>query len=308
MHGSLRVLDAPSWLTLGSARIGAGSWLRVAVVVILAMALARLVPRLVRRLVRRVLDARVRSRLAVFRTHTPRAFLDSGATPAARYAQRAEALSALGKHLTAGAIWLVAVILVLRELHVALVTVVTGAGFLGVAVALGAQDLLRDYVAGFFMLLDDRFGVGDRVELGGVVGDIEEVTLRWTRVRDTRGTEWYVPSGQLQQVGNRSQHRDRALIDVDLRPDVHLADTFERIAQALQDLRDDPDIGSFVLEEPHILGVEALTRYGPTVRISVHTMATKQAEVSRAVLARVYTALERPAHERRSETAVTGSA
>ena len=83
------------------------------------------------------------------RSHAPRALMYSDRVPAVRYTQRAEALGTLYKQLTAGAIWLTAAILLLHELRVALATVVTGAGFLGVAVALGAQDLLRDYVAGF---------------------------------------------------------------------------------------------------------------------------------------------------------------
>lgn len=276
-----------------TGRIDAGTWLRILIVGLAAFVLSRLLPRLVRRVVRRLLDARVRERLATLRSHAPRALIDSGPVPAIRYTQRAEALGTLYKHLTTGAIWLTAVILILRELHVAPATVVTGAGFLGVAVALGAQDLLRDYVAGFFILLDDRFGVGDRVEMGDMVGDIEEMTLRWTRIRDTHGTEWYVPNGRLQTVGNRSQHRGKAVIDVDLPTGLRLADALDRIAEALNDLYDDPEVGRFVLEKPQILGVETLSREGPTVRLAVHTAATKQAEVARAIRARVYMAFEK---------------
>ncbi len=189
---------------------------------------------------------RLRQRLATLRAHAPRALIDSGPMPAVRYTQRAEALGTLFKHLTAGAIWLTAIIVILHELEVAPATVVIGAGFLGVAIALGAQDLLRDSIAGFFILLDDRFG-----------------------------------------VGNRSQHRGKAVIDVDLPAGLRLAETLDRIAKALHDLHDDPDVGVFVLEEPQILGVETLTRDGQTIRLAVHTAAAKQAEVARAVRARV---------------------
>jgi moderate conductance mechanosensitive channel len=278
---------------IAAAGIDAGTWVRILIVGIAAVVLSRVIPRLVRRLVRRLLDARVRERLALLRSHAPRALIDSGPVPAVRYTQRAEALGTLYKHLTTGAIWLTAGIVILHDLRVAPVTVVTGAGFLGVAVALGAQDLLRDYIAGFFILLDDRFGVGDRVEAVDVVGDIEEMTLRWTRIRDAHGTEWYVPNGRLQEVGNRSQHRGQAVIDVDLPPGLLLADALERIAGALNDLYDDPDVGRFVLEKPQILGVESLTREGPTIRLAVHTTAARQAEVARAVRARVHMAFER---------------
>jgi len=283
---------AEDWLILGTLRTAAGIWLRIVLIVAAAFILARLLPRLVRRGVRRLLDTRVRQGLARLRAHAPRALSDTGPVPAARYAQRAEALGTLYKHVTVGLIWSTASILILRELRVAPATVVTGAGFLGVAIALGAQDLLRDYVAGFFIMLDDRFGVGDRVEVGEVVGDIEEMTLRWTRVRDSHGTEWYVPNGKLQEVGNRSQHRGKAVIDVDLPSGLRLADALDRIGSALRDLYDDPDVGRFVLEEPQILGVEALTRAGPTIRLAVHTAPAMQAEVARAIRARVQGAFE----------------
>jgi moderate conductance mechanosensitive channel len=269
-------------------------WLRIFVVVVVAFAASRVVPRLARRVVRRLLDARLRQRFAILRQHAPRALMASGPTPTVRYEQRAEALGTLTKHLTAGLIWLVAVVVCLHGLHVALATVVTGAGFLGVAISLGAQDLLRDYIAGFFMLLDDRFGVGDRIEAGELVGDIEEMTLRWTRIRDANGTEWYVPNARLQEIGNRSQHRGKAIIDVDLPAGLRLDDALERIDKSMRGLCDDPKVGTFVLEHPQILGVERLDRAGPTIRLAVHTTAAKQADVARVVRARVHAALAPP--------------
>ena len=293
MYFELLNLRIPFGIAATTVRTEPWTWARILLILVSAFALSRVLPRLVRRGVRRMLDARVRERFVVLRAHAPRALIDSGPMPAVRYAQRAEALGTLCKHLTTAAIWITAAILILHDLQVALVTIVTGAGFLGVAVALGAQDVLRDYIAGFFILLDDRFGVGDRVEAGDIVGDIEEMTLRWTRIRDPNGTEWYVPNGRLQEVGNRSQHRGKAVIDVDLPSGLRLAGALDRIAKALHDLEDDPDVGTFVLEEPQILGVETLRRDGPTIRITVLTAAAKQAEVARAVRARVHTAFER---------------
>ena len=177
-----------------------GTWLRIALVLLGAFALSRLLPRLVRRAVRRMLDTRVRQRFAALRAHAPRTLVDSGPTPSVRYAQRAEALGTLAKHLTSFTIWVTAAMLILHDLDVALVTLVTGAGFLGVAIALGAQDLLRDYTAGFFMLLDDRFGLGDRVEVGEIVGDRrDEPALDVHPRRGRHGVvcaEWSTPRGR----------------------------------------------------------------------------------------------------------------
>jgi small conductance mechanosensitive channel len=182
-------------------------WVRIAVIVLGALVASRVVPRLVRRVVRRLLDSRMRRRLGAIRAHTPRALLDSAPVPAIRHAQRSEAFGAIFRHLSVIAIWLVAAVLVLHELDVALETVVTGAGFLGLAVAFGAQDLLRDAIAGFFLLVDDRYGVGDHVQIGELEGDVEQVSLRWTRLRDARGVEWYVPNGRVLELGNHSQRR-----------------------------------------------------------------------------------------------------
>jgi hypothetical protein len=104
----------PGWFAVATVRTEPGTWLRVLLVVLAAFALTRVLPRLVRRIVLRVLDARVRERLAVLRVHAPRALIDSGPTPAVRYTQRAEALGTLCKHLSADAIWLTAVILILH--------------------------------------------------------------------------------------------------------------------------------------------------------------------------------------------------
>jgi small conductance mechanosensitive channel len=281
-------------------RADAMTLLQVLGIVLAAVVCSRLLPRLVRRAVRR-LDGRFRERLGVLRERAPHMLVDSGPVPTARYTQRAEALGTLYKQLLTLLIWVVAVIWILHVLGVTPAALVTGAGFLGVAVALGAQDLLRDCTAGFFFLVDDRFGVGDHVEAGGIEGDIEEMTLRWTRVRDTHGTEWYVPNRKLEEIGNRSQHHGKAVIDVDVPTGVRLADACDRISKSVRDLRDDPDVGPFVLEAPQILGVEAMTRDGVTIRLAVRTRPARQADVARVIRYRVRTALEgrdgRPVHD-----------
>ena len=166
-----------------------------------AFSLSRLLPRLVRRAVRRMLDTRVRQRFAALpRTHRG---LSSIPDPHRQFATRsAPRRSARWPSTwTSFTIWVTAAMLILHDLDVALVTLVTGAGFLGVAIALGAQDLLRDYTAGFFMLLDDRFGLGDRVEVGEIVGDRRDEPALDVHPRHAQGTEWYVPNGRLQEVG-----------------------------------------------------------------------------------------------------------
>lgn len=282
---------------IGAATVDAFGWLRILLILFGAVLASRIVPRLVRRLVRRLLDSQMQRKLAVLRAHAPRALVDSRPVPAIRYSQRADAIGTLFRHLSSAVIWLTAVVLILHELDVSLATLVTGAGFLGLAVAFGAQHVIRDYLAGVFILLDDRYGVGDRVEAGSLIGDVEEVSVRWTRIRDLEGTDWYVPNGRMEEVGNHSQHRGKAVVDVPVPVQLPLMAAVERITRAIEGLRDDEVVGAWVLEDPHVLGVEAMSAETATVRVAVLTQRLKQAEVARTLRARIRVALEPGAAE-----------
>lgn len=277
-----------------SSRVDALSLLRIVIVLGTAYLLSRIIPRLARRIVRRLLDSQMRRRLAILGARAPRPLRDSQPVPVTRQHQRAEAIGTLVKGLSSTAIWAIAAVLILHELHVALATVITGAGFLGLAVAFGGQNLIRDYLAGFFILLDDRYGVGDRVEGAAVAGEVEEVTLRWTRVRDSEGTEWYVPNSRMEEIGNRSLHEGRAVVDVEIPLSLRLSDALERINDAIGELHHGDEVGGLVLEAPHVLGVETLNIGTATVRVAVVTLPHRQAEVARALRARIRREFERP--------------
>ena len=88
-------------------------------------------------------------------------------------------------------------------------------GILGVALGFGSQTLVRDFLSGLFILVEDQFGVGDIVDLDGpTAGVVEAVSLRTTRLRAVDGTVWHVPNGEIRRVGNKSQQWSRALLDV----------------------------------------------------------------------------------------------
>jgi small conductance mechanosensitive channel len=295
---TVRIASSEAWV-LASSRVDAFGWIRIVVILVTAYLLSRFLPRIARRVVRRLLDSQMRRRLVIFGARAPRPLRDSQPVPLERQHQRAEAIGTLVKGLFFAAIWATASVLVLHELHVALATVVTGAGFLGLAVAFGAQDLIRDYLSGLFILLDDRYGVGDRVRAGSLEGAVEEVTLRWTRVRDFEGTEWYVPNSRMAEVGNRSLHEGRAIIDVEIPPSLPLSGALARIDDAIEALHRDEEVGSLVLEEPHVLGVETLGVGTATVRVAVVTPPHRQADVARALRTLIRREFER--HDRGPE-------
>jgi moderate conductance mechanosensitive channel len=103
------------------------------------------------------------------------------------------------------AVWTVAVIVGLSEVGVNIAPLIASAGIVGVAVGFGAQALVKDYLAGIFIVIEDQYGIGDVVQLGEIIGTVEEVRLRVTRLRDESGVVWYVRNGELVRVANRSQ-------------------------------------------------------------------------------------------------------
>ncbi len=124
-----------------------------------------------------------------------------------RAAHRAATLTLVLRSIATTAIWTTALLLVLGEVGVNLGPLLAGAGIVGIAVGFGAQWLVKDFLAGVCMLIEDQYGVGDDVDLGVAVGKVNAVTLRTTQVRDEQGTLWHVPNGEIRRVGNFSQRR-----------------------------------------------------------------------------------------------------
>jgi moderate conductance mechanosensitive channel len=185
-------------------------------ILVAAFILGKLARRLVKLLVRRLGHRRAQHGPGLMRRHAPASLLDTGELLSARADQRIEALAAALAGATSFMVWIVAIVSTLHVLGVRLGPLLTGAGLLGVALGFGAQSLIRDFVAGVFILVEDQFGVGDWVDLGEATGSVEAVTLRATRIRSVDGTAWHVPNGQIQRAGNMSQHWSRALLDIQI--------------------------------------------------------------------------------------------
>jgi small-conductance mechanosensitive channel len=160
-----------------------------------AFAVNKIARRLVKLLVRRLGHRRARRGPGLVRRHTPAALLDTGELLSTRAGQRIEALAAALAGAMSFVVWVVATLAVLHVLGVRVGVLLTGAGLIGVALGFGAQSLIRDFLAGVFILVEDQFGVGDEVDLGVATGSVEAVTLRATRLRSVDGTVWHVPNG-----------------------------------------------------------------------------------------------------------------
>lgn len=126
-------------------------------------------------------------------------------TQKARVLQRTQTLGSVLRSIANWAVGAIAVILVLGELGFEMTAIIASLGILGAGIALGAQDIIRDIFNGIFMVFEDQLGVGDTVDLGEVKGAVEEVTIRVTKIRDSKGVLWFVRNGQIQRVANFSQ-------------------------------------------------------------------------------------------------------
>jgi len=148
--------------------------------------------------------------------------------------QRATTLGAVLKSIASGLIWIMAALIALGEIGISLGPLIAGAGIAGIAIGFGAQSLVRDFLAGIFIVIEDQYGVGDIVDVGEASGTIERVTLRTTRLRDVEGTLWVVPNGEIRRVGNKSQIWSRSILDIGVSYDTDL-DRASDIIKAVAD-------------------------------------------------------------------------
>lgn len=123
----------------------------------------------------------------------------------ARQAERARTIGTVLTSITTAFIWVIAAGMILGEFGFDLGPVIASAGIIGVAIGLGSQTLVKDFISGIFMLVEDQYGVGDQVKVGDVEGAVEKVGLRVTTVRDNAGTLWYLRNGEILVVGNKSK-------------------------------------------------------------------------------------------------------
>ncbi|MHC1558155.1 mechanosensitive ion channel family protein [Actinomycetospora sp. C-140] len=209
----------------------------------------------------------------------------------ARRAQRARTVGSVIKNAATILIFGTAFMMVLGQFGVNLAPVLASAGVLGLAIGFGAQNLVKDFLSGIFMLLEDQYGVGDHVDLGDAVGTIERVGLRTTTVRDESGMVWYVRNGTIERVGNGSQDHAVAVVDVPLALDTDVTNAASIAEDAAATGIDEHGHGHDVLDKPQVLGVQSLSASGMTLRLTVRTKPGRQWAVQRVMTERVVAAL-----------------
>jgi moderate conductance mechanosensitive channel len=184
-------------------------------------------------------------------------------------------------------VWVVAILTALGEVGINPVPALTLAGLASVAVGFGAQTIVRDVIAGFYIVLEDQYVVGDTVQIADTVGRVEHLTLRRTVVRDPRGALVTIANGDIRTVANLSRDWSQAFVDVSLAPETPLDKTLAALESAAATLRSDPAWSQALVDGPRILGVQAYDRSASVVRLQVRTAPTRQDEVARELRRRI---------------------
>jgi small conductance mechanosensitive channel len=248
---------------------------------------------LVRMLVRKSINRIVRhtTKLAENRAATLRS--GAGLVAGERTRQRAQAIGSVLRSLSTAVIFCVGALMVISVLTIPITPILASLSAVGVAVGLGARDLITDFISGVFMIAEDQYGVGDVIDTSEVKGTVEEVGLRITKVRDIDGVIWYLRNGAIKRVGNQSQGWSRAVVDVPVAYTEDVAKVREVMETTAEELyNDEAWRDRFIEDRPKILGVESLDGAYVVVRIQARTAPQKNFEVARELRARLKAALD----------------
>jgi small conductance mechanosensitive channel len=184
-------------------------------------------------------------------------------------------------------VWAVALLMSLPKLGIDPLPAVTLAGLASLAVGFGAQNMVRDVIAGFYIVLEDQFVVGDTIQISDYTGRVEHLTLRRTVLRDARGALVTIANGEIRTVSNLSRDWSQAFVDVSLAPESPLDKTLQALETAATALRGDPSWSQALVDGPRILGLQDFDRTSSKIRLQVRTAPTRQDEVARELRRRI---------------------
>ncbi|HKE72218.1 MAG TPA: mechanosensitive ion channel family protein [Acidimicrobiales bacterium] len=282
-----RVLDwtgSETWAEAADKLLSAPA--HILLIVVLAFLANLLVRRAIRRLTNKIVEPGSQERLRNLKRRAPHAIVDTGSL-SLRSAARAQTLALVLRSIATIFIWAIAITLILGELGVSIGPLIAGAGIAGIAIGFGAQSLVKDFLSGIFMLVEDQYGVGDIIDAGDASGTVEAVTLRTTRLRDVKGTVWHIPNGSIARVGNMSQQWARALLDIEVAYGTDLDRAQDVIKGVADGLWHDKRWKGKILEEPEVWGVENLGPDAIVLRLVVKTRPAEQFPVMRELRRRL---------------------
>ena len=209
-----------------------------------------------------------------------------------RSRQRAVTLGKLLESLVSIVIWTIAVFIILGEVGISLGPLIASAGIAGIAIGFGAQSIVRDFLAGIFVVIEDQYGVGDIIDVSFATGEVIEVGFRTTQLRDLEGVLWTIPNGEIQRVGNYSQVWARSVFDISISYDADIDHASAVIKRVLEEIWHHGAPHATIIDEPEVLGVEELAASAVVIRARVKTEPSEQFAVARKVRAEIKKAFD----------------
>jgi small conductance mechanosensitive channel len=265
-----------------------GFAIRISLIIVGLIVIRSILLVLIRRVVTSVTSG-VKKRAGIDDTRA----LDASPLAKARVVQRARTIGLVLSNLITAGLLISAVIAILSELGVAIGALAAGAGILGAALGFGAQTLVRDFISGLFIVVEDQYGVGDIVDLGSATGVVESIGLRITQVRDVEGTVWYVRNGEILRVGNSSQGWSRVILDLPLAYNADLDKAKKVIEQATAKLAESLGAKSGLIGKAQVWGIHALEGEAVVFRVVQQVRPSKKDELARLIRLEVKKAIDK---------------
>ncbi|MGI9604587.1 MAG: mechanosensitive ion channel family protein [Acidimicrobiales bacterium] len=200
-----------------------------------------------------------------------------------RARQRALTLGAMLRSIVGLVVWTTAGFMVMAELGISLGPLIASAGIAGIAIGFGAQSIVRDFLAGVFVIIEDQYGVGDVIDTGEATGTVESVGFRTTQIRDVSGVLWTVPNGVIQRVGNYSQVWSKSIFDMEVAYDTDLDHAMVVMKRVLDEVWHEQREEATIIEEPEVQGVQSFGASSIVIRAAVKTDPSEQWATGRYV-------------------------
>jgi small-conductance mechanosensitive channel len=261
--------------------------IRIVVIIAVALIVRALLFRFINRLTRPVDGEMPRILRPLTERVSSSSLLESTGLRSERRAQRAATLASVLKSIVSVTVFGLTILLVLGELDINLAPFLAGTSIIGVAVAFGAQNVIKDFLSGMFMIFEDQYGVGDLIDFEQASGTVEAVGLRTTKLRDAQGTVWYVRNGEVVRVGNKSQGYARVVLDVAINADADVEQASAATQSVAAELHAEPLWTDAFLDAPEVQGVESMTLDQTTVRLVARVRPPEHDRVARELRRRI---------------------
>ena len=266
--------------------------LRILLTIVFAVVVRWLLHRLITRAVRTMTERTSTRHEDSDGSRAGRVWAQASGQARARHQQRTATLGSLLRSVVTFVVGLIAGLTVMDLIGIPLGPLLASAGVGGVALGFGAQSLVKDFLSGVFMIFEDQYGVGDVINTGEATGTVEEVSLRVTRLRDADGVTWYVRNGEIIRIGNLSQHRATATVDVPVAYDEDVAKVTAVLREAGERMAAEPAWEGRLLDAPTVAGVESITGQTLTIRVLAETSPGDKVDVQRELRQRLKSAID----------------